>query len=487
MVGGIGRLGRESLAYALGGVFSRAVNLLLLPVYTAALPPREYGVLGILLLLAAVVVPVASLGLGVSLGIVYFDRQDKVGRARIVWTAALLTLLTAASILTFALGVPEAISEQLFDSADYSHAVTLTLLIAAASALSLPLMLGVQFQRLVSRYVWISVLTAVLGGGLGLVLVGVFGRGLVGVLEAQLASQLLLLILTFREAWRAGRPQVDWSGLLELLRRGLPLVPSFFFLLVLLQGNQFLLKEFRGLEELGIYMVGYNLGLAMGLVVSGFTMAWMPFFLSFSQNPSVGLALLSRALTYYVIVLGSVTLLFFAWSRPLVGLLTASGYEGAYVVVGFCAAAYFLVGAFSVLLPPLYYAKRVWVVTLIQGIGAIIAVCIQAGLIIQFGIIGAAIGLTCGFFLVCILLLAWFRIFRSAYVFIQYDWIRVLIFGLVLAVGAGLFSWPIQLTWLGEIAWAVTGSMVVIAFLWFALRSDERRTVATMIRGAVSY
>ncbi len=167
-----------------------------------------------------------------------------------------------------------------------------------------------------------------------------------------------------------------------------------------------------------MYVVGYNLGLVMSLIVSGFTTAWMPFFLSFSRDPESGRERLSRAMTYYVIAVGTLTLLFFVWSRPVVGLLAASAYQDAHIVVGYSAAAYFLVGVFSLLLPPLYYAKQVWAVTLIQGVGALVAVFLQTALIARLGVLGAGIGLTAGFLLLCFLLYAWIRIHHQRYLLI---------------------------------------------------------------------
>lgn len=482
----IGRLGRESVAYALGGALSKAVNLILLPVYTAAISPQEYGVLGTLLVLAAFAVPLATLGVGVSTGIVYFDRPDEAGRARVVWTAAALTLCTAGIAASVAFAAPEKVSALLFGTPAFAYPSALALISAAVSSVTQPLMLGIQFRRLVSRYVWISAITAASAGVLGFVLVALFGRGLTGVLEAQLASQLLLLGLAAREALVARIPRTDWKAARDLLRHGLPLVPSFFFLIILQQGNQFLLKDLRGLEELGVYIVGYNLGVVMSLVVAGFTTAWLPFFLSFSQDPSAGHEQLKRAMTYFVIGFGSLTLLFFAWARPVVGLLAASAFEQAHVVVGYCAAGYFLVGVFSVLLPPLYYAREVWAVTIVQGIGALAAVCLQIVLISRFGVLGAAIGLAGGFLILCLLLLGWLRMLRGRYLLIRYDWPRVLGFGCAMVLGAVLFSLSPAAAPLEAVGWSAAASAAILALAWGALHADERRAVATAVHAVVS-
>lgn len=484
--GSIGQLGRESIAYALGGALSRAVNLVLLPVYTAAISPREYGVLGTLLVVAAFLAPVATMGTGVSTGIAYYDRTDEAARTRVIWTTLALTLCPSSVVALVAVLTPDRVSQALFGSPAFAYPATLALLSVAATAVTQPLMLGVQFRRAVSKYVWISTTAAACGGVLGYVFVAVLSRGINGVLEAQLVSQLLLLGLAARETLILGRPRTEGKLAANLLRHGLPLVPSFFFLIALQQGNQFILKDSRGLEDLGVYVIGYNLGVVMSLVVAGFTTAWLPFFLSFSQNPSAGHEQLRRAMTYYFIGFGSLTLLFFAWARPVVGLLAASAFEHAHVVVGYCAAAYFLVGVFSVLLPPLYYARQVWAVTVIQGIGVILAILLQFVLIARFGILGAAIGLTSGFLILCLLLAGWLWVFRERYFPIRYDWPRVLGFGCVLVLGAAVSLPTGPTSPLVAVGWSVTASAAILVCSWAALRSDERRAVAAAMRAVVS-
>ena len=484
--GAIVRLGRDSALYAIGGALARAVNLLLLPVYTAVISPREFGVLATLLLVAAVLTPIATLGVGVSTGIAYFDRHKEAERTCVIWTSSTLTLATGSVLAIVALTAADGISEILFSTPEYAYPAALALLSAAVGAFSQPLVLGIQFRRQVRRYVWISAATALLGGVLGLTLVGLLGRGMQGVLEAQFASQLALAGMAARETWKIDAPRFDGPIVRTLLRLGLPLVPSFYFLLVLQQGNQFVLKELRGLEALGVYIVGYNLGLMMSLIVSGFTTAWTPFFLSFSREPAAGVERLGRAMTYYVIAVGTLTLLFFAWSRPLVNLLAADPYQDAYIVVGYSAAAYFLVGVFSLLLPPLYYARQVWAVTLIQGIGAVAALGLQIALVGRFGVLGAAIGLAGGFLVLCIALTAWSWFQRAHYVRIPYDWQRLATFGGFIALGGMVVTIPPSGSPMMSLIGSIVGTIVVLAAAWMALRSDERRALAVGVRQAIA-
>ncbi len=106
----------------------------------------------------------------------------------------------------------------------------------------------------------------------------------------------------------------------SLLRLGLPLVPSFAFVFILLQSNRFFLERLSGLDAVGIYAIGSSLGMTINMVMQGFTRAWFPYFLSFTEKQSEAKPLFSRITTYFVIGGGILTLCFFCLHAPLYSL-----------------------------------------------------------------------------------------------------------------------------------------------------------------------
>jgi O-antigen/teichoic acid export membrane protein len=53
---------------------------------------------------------------------------------------------------------------------------------------------------------------------------------------------------------------------------------------VMLQANRYVIQVERGLDDVGIYAIGFNLGYAISIVVSGFTSAWFPFYLAYGDR-----------------------------------------------------------------------------------------------------------------------------------------------------------------------------------------------------------
>jgi O-antigen/teichoic acid export membrane protein len=212
---------------------------------------------------------------------------------------------------------------------------------------------------------------------------------------------------------------------------GVPLIPSFAFLFVIQQGNKYILQWFKGLETVGIYTIGFNLGLMMNLIVSGFTSAWMPYFMSFINKWDEARILFGRVLTYYAFSFGGLSLLFYITARPVVMIMTKTAFHDAYKVVGLSATAQFLTGVFSIFLPAIYFAKEVRYVTLIQGTSALLAVGFNLILIPLFGMIGSAVALMLGLLVMSVLQQTWNFKRRRSYLNVQYEWNRILWFSFI--------------------------------------------------------
>jgi hypothetical protein len=71
------QLARGTLIYGIGGILSRFIGFLLLPVFTSYLTPTEFGISALLGFIGFLVTPVFSLGLGAAMGICYFDGDDR--------------------------------------------------------------------------------------------------------------------------------------------------------------------------------------------------------------------------------------------------------------------------------------------------------------------------------------------------------------------------------------------------------------------------
>lgn len=476
----LARLSKTMMVYGVGGFLNRFIGFLLLPVFTAYLTPVDYGISSILSWVAFVLTPIFSLGMGAAIAPCYFEGNNPKRKEITVRTAFSLLLISSGLLAIMGVVLARPISSLAFKTSEYHDLVALSLLSTSLSILSIPSTLYLQLEERAKLFVTLTLLVTVGSVASSLLLVVTFGRGIRGWVEAGLIGQAINVILFLLPTIRKVGFRFCFTLSKELLKLSAPLIPSFAFVFILQHGNRYIIQWFDGLESLGVYTVGFNLGLAMSLAVSAFQTSWLPFFMSFVEKREEARLLFGRILTYYVFAFGAVTILFFIGAKPIVMLLTQPAFHEAYKVVGLSASAQFLAGLFYVLLPGLYFAKEVGYVGLVQALASMVALGLNLILVPLCGLLGAAISLALGFLGMVLLTLLWNFKRRAKYLEVQYEWRRVIGFALLYSGYAAIMLLERNLSWIGEVVYSLIVMMTLPLVLLSLLKPNERRTVMAL-------
>jgi O-antigen/teichoic acid export membrane protein len=418
-------LGKDSLIYGLGSVITRFIGFFTLPLFTTYLKPEEYGVLAMLALLTLVAQPVFSLGLSAAMGTSYFERDDLLNKSKTVWTTFAMNTVTATLLVAISWLFPVTLGQLVRLPAEYSPLVGLTLTGAALGILVTSFIQRVQFEKQARLYVvatFASALTAIL---VSVITVVYLRLGVKGIVVGQLAGNIATALVFMLIGTRGTKPLVSWVMAKELLRQGLPLVPSFAFLFVLMHANKFILEQEAGLEAVGIYSIGFNFGMAISVLTGGIATAWYPFFMSYMDRQSEARLLFGRVLTTYVFGVGLVCLFFFLAAKPAVAMLTNESFHSAYAIVGCVAFANFAQTLFNFFLPGIYFSKEIRYLPVVQGLAAFVSLPVNYLFIVNLGVLGAGIGLAVNSFLMVGLMFGWNFLNRKRYLVIEYEWCRI--------------------------------------------------------------
>lgn len=469
------RLGKSTAIYGTGHVLLRMVSLLLLPLYTSYLTPADYGISATLGVLTYFLTPLFQLGVGGAMGMVWFS-TDVRRRAGTLWTA-FTTLLASASLLAVVgLALGDEFATLLFgdiDSTyDLGYLVSVALITASMGIVTQPLLARLQFEERAKTFVAITLSSSILSIILSVTLIVGLGRGVAGFIEAAAVSSAVSLVMAMIVSLRGMPFAFDRSTARELLVLGIPLVPSYIALFVMLQANKFMLQASAGLDELGLYTIGFNIGLLMSLLVSGFTSAWFPFFSSFMGQPEHAPRLFARVMSYYVLAIGTVSLLFYIGAQPVVRLATQPPFWGAYVSVGPSATTQFLIGVHSVLVAGMYLTRQVRAGVLIQGAAAVVAVILNLLLIPPLGAAGAALALVGGFLSMVIFQHGW-NVARVHFQ-VPFEWRRLAAFSVIYVATAVLFLWNRGWPLLAELALSTVATLAVLGLVVALLTRPER-------------
>src|SRR5262249_18433421 len=148
-----------------------------------------------------------------------------------------------------------------FGRTGYRTFVVIGAVTTVFSMLTVPLRQYFQFERRARLYVVLSSLATLASVGLSVLLVVVLRRGVVGFVAATMLGQAATWLLFAVAYAPAFRPRFDRAIARRLLRVGIPLIPAFAALFVLQHASKYVLQWTRGLGEVGLFSVGFNVGL----------------------------------------------------------------------------------------------------------------------------------------------------------------------------------------------------------------------------------
>lgn len=414
------------MVYGIGGMANRLISLLLLPIFTAYLTPTDYGLVGMLAMSGMVLTPVFSLGFGTSIGVCYFNTQSLEERKAIIWNSFLCLAPSAALMLCSGWLFSRAISSLLLNNGEYSRLVILSLATTAVNVIIQPFQLKLQFEQKARAFVIFSFVSLLVTTVVSVYEVVWLKKGVTGLLEAQLIGQLFSLIIFSAGTFKSKLPRFTGQIVKELLRHGIPMVPSFFFIFIIQNGVRYFLEVYYGLHEVGIFTVGTNLGMFMGMLTGAFISSWTPYALAFSDKQDEARVLFGRITYYYMLVFGFLTALFFFFAKSVVILFVNVSFYESYKIIGFSAAGQYYCSLFLMLLPPVYFAKDVSSTSKIQGLIAAISVIVALVVLPFSGVIGAGLIVCLSYALLVVFQWVWNSLVnKRVYFQISYDVVRI--------------------------------------------------------------
>jgi Membrane protein involved in the export of O-antigen and teichoic acid len=388
---GLGRVLSATGVYALAAVAQRSVGFLLLPIYTRYIDPGDYGVLELLSAFLAVAYPFMLMGLPSAIIKCYHRDCEDAGDQRAILSTSIyidLPVLIISGALLYGCSVP--LSRVLIG--ERADPVLLQLVVATGivSSLIALFLAGLRAQERAVAYSVLSLLQFLAAMTLNIVLVVVLDQGVRGVLTGNLCSNIMAIPL----ALYLVRRDVDWRPVRRLasplLRFGLLVLPVALSGWAMNLSDRYVLRLYEALDQVGVYGVGYKLGMILQLaIVWPFQLAWPSFAFAVSKQEGHR-ELYARTLTYFSLVLVGAGVSLAILSRVLLLVLVGEGYRGAYEVVPLVALAYIFSGVMYCVSPGVHIAGKTRLLPPVAMAAALLNLGLNFLFIPHWGMMGAA-------------------------------------------------------------------------------------------------
>jgi O-antigen/teichoic acid export membrane protein len=461
------RLGRHSAIYGLGGLVSRILATLLLPLYTHYLPPRAYGRVEIVTATTAVAAIALQMGISSAFFRFYFDEKEEAGKLTVIRTSFWFTM--GMSTLGLAFGVVFA--------GPIGHWLGLGHDPNLVRAGAVGLWAQTNYQQLTAlfrveersvQYAIASVCNVLITVAAMVVFVAVFHWGAIGLVVGNFTGTLVtyLALLVYRTE-QLGL-EFDRGLLRKMQKFGMPLVPSALALWTINWVDREFVVWYKGLPEAGVYSAAVKIASVITFVMVAFRTAWPAFAYSIEDD--------REARRTYAFVL-TYLLTFASWLALALGalapwwtrLLTSPHYVRAEKGVALLAFAGAVYAGYTVLAIGSGRARKTqlnWVVT---GFGAAVNVGLNFWLIPRWGMVGASISTAAAY----VVLFVGMMLYAQRVYPVPYQWRRIVTcvgVGVGLTVAARAAHLPLAPSFMLVLAYPLA-----LALLGFYLPAERRR------------
>lgn len=381
--------------YTIGQFFTKAFGFFLIPIYTRFLTPSDYGIIGYLQVVLQLISTILMFGFYGAQTRYYYEFKEDKKKLGIFLFSINFYLFNILLVLCFTLSYFGDTFYSLFKIKNITFYPYLPIVIWTSFFQILNQMV-ISFYLATKQYkkcAWLQFVQFALMTGIVILFIVYFKEGAIGKLKGHLFGQILFTLLFYigyakNFTWRFNKQYLRYA-----LSFGVPIV---FHLLAGVMHNsidRFILEKFVSLEQLGIYTLGYQIGMLMSIVVISVNRAWQPNYFEFmSTNDNIGTYFENRrALAFWITFIGTLCIAGIMWAKEFVILLTPPTFHNSAGIVPIIIFGYFFQGLYFFAGSPIFYFKKTKFMPFLTGSAAFLNIILNLLFIPSIGIYGAAI------------------------------------------------------------------------------------------------
>lgn len=385
------------VVYGFGGIISRIIPLIMLPIITRLMPDASYfGISDLSNTIVNFGSSIAMMGMYDAMYRMYFEKNDDSYRRIVCSTALSFTFVSSLVIFLCMIIFCHSISKLFFGEGQYAYIVIISAFTVLASATNSIISAPTRMENRRRVFLLMNTLSPVIGYMISIPLL--FHGHYMIALPLAAAVSGILTEATFgilnRKWFKVC--QADRTLLKPMLFLALPLVPNFLIYWVFNSCDRIMITNLIGIEASGIYSVSAKIGAVSQLIYTAFAGGWQYF--SFSTMKEANqVETNSKIFEYLGIISFGATMVLCVFSRWLFGIIFPEQYLPGYIAAPYLFLSPLLLMLFQVISNQFLVVKKTWPSMLILCIGAVTNVVLNYNLIPKLGIEGASLATLTGY------------------------------------------------------------------------------------------
>lgn len=384
---------KHSSVYMIGQILTRMTSVLLLPFYTHALMPADYGVVGILDLTCAILSTFIAGGMISAVTRHHFDDDDKAHQDGVWWTG-LTMVFSVASIIAAPMILGRQALSDLTLGIEITDGAWFYLLAIGTMWFTVVGMILDAYLRVLKWsgvFVVISLGRLVVNISLNVWLIAGLKMGVEGLLLGNFIATVLhtsVLMVVFVKT--RGGYTIDTAIGRQMIRFAAPLVITALASMLMHEADRYFLRIWESMDEVGVYSLAHKIGFAVNtLCLLPFISIWHVAIYDIERMPNSH-EVFSRMFGWFTSGLGILLLGAALCVHPVMPVLTPDAYGEAIDLISVVLLGFYVFGLSFMFEVPSLLTKNTKLMVPGSIAGLIVNVVANVALIPLIGSWGAA-------------------------------------------------------------------------------------------------
>jgi O-antigen/teichoic acid export membrane protein len=389
---------KDLFFYTIANIISAAIPFLILPVMTRFLTPSEYGFISVFSVIVTILTTFIGANMYGSISRFYFDKnKEQMG----VFISSIMVFLSLSglffSLLIFIFG--DLLSSLLFVPKVffwYALALAITNFVIR---IKLTLWEVEKKSFIYGIFVILMSLTNTFGS---ITFVVFLNSSSFGVIYSQLFTGLLFFLISIyillNNRWLVRK--FSFHDLKGALAFGLPLIPHILSATVISMSDRFFIASMVSIDEVGIYNVGYQIGMIINVLVVSFGQSYVPWLYGnlIKRDANVDKKIVNISYLSFISIF-TLALILSIISNLFLEFYVGETFSTSTIYVFWIASGYAFHGMYTIVAGYIFYVKKTKILGFLMPILALMNIGLNLLMIPIFGPIGAAYSTTLIYFM----------------------------------------------------------------------------------------
>ena len=463
---------KNFLVYGFGGIISKLIPLIMVPIVTRMMPDSfYYGLSDLSNTIVSFFSAIAVMGMYDAMYRMFFEKEDDEYKKDICSSAFLFTLLTSVFVSVLLVIIQEPISQLFYSDPQYGNLVMLSAISVLVGSTNSIISAPTRMQNKSGIFLITNTLSPIISYSVAIPLL-LNGYYLIALPLSSIISAVILetIFYVLNRKWFSIK-RFNWNYVKAMLKIALPLLPNFIIYWIFNSSDRIMIGNMIGNDQVGIYAVGAKFGQISQLIYTAFAGGWQYFAFTVMRDKD-NTQVVSKVFEILALISFATTLIGTSICKWGIELLFEEEYYSSYITIPYLYLAPLLLMLFQIGTNQFLVIKKTWPNLLILSIGAVANIVLNLLLIPLIGIEGASIATLVGYclsILLCVLVLLKMKL-------IEISWRLILATVLFITMFILMRINEFLLYWL-NITLALCYSIVIIIFYYKNIKNVLKRRI----------